>query len=264
MGRIFVQIYEIQNPAEAEAMVRLGVDRIGSVLVSKDNWKVDEIKDTIRFVRSAGAVSSLIPLFSDADSVFRVLDWYEPDVIHFCESLSDAEGISKICGSLIDLQDQVKQRFPDVLIQRSIPIGETGHGHRVPTLELARMFENVSDQFLTDTVIFNSSGDERDQPVGGFVGITGITCDWDVARKLIELSSLPVILAGGLSPDNVYEAAVQTEPYGVDSCTRTNMTDAKGNVIRFRKDMEKVRRFVEETRRAEQNLDASAQAITTT
>jgi phosphoribosylanthranilate isomerase len=257
MGRIFVQIYEIQNPAEAEAMVRLGVDRIGSVLVSKDNWKIDGVRDTVRFVRSAGAVSSLIPLFSDADSVFRVLDWYEPDVIHFCESLSDAEGISKICGDLIDLQEQVKQRFPDILIQRSIPIGETGHGHRVPTLELARMFERVSDQFLTDTVIFNKSGDERDQPVGGFVGITGITCDWDVARKLIEQSSLPVILAGGLSPDNVYAAAVQTEPYGVDSCTRTNATDEKGTVIRFKKDMEKVTRFIEETRRAEQSLIAS-------
>lgn len=251
MGRIHVQIYEIQTPYEAEKMIRLGVDRVGSVLVSKERWKDPDIREAVRCVQSAGALSSLIPLFSGEEDVARVIDWYQPDIIHFCESLSGPEGVSALCPGLLDLQRRVKERFPDVLIQRSIPIGETGHGHRVPTLELARMFEPVSDQFLTDTVIFTGKGDEAEQPVSGFVGITGITCDWDVARKLIEQSRLPVILAGGLSPDNVYEAAVKTRPYGVDSCTRTNAADEKGAVIRFRKDMDKVRRFVDEARRAE-------------
>ncbi len=254
MGRIFVQIYEIQTPSEAEAVMALGVDRIGSVLVSRDNWKIGDVRDTVRCVRANGAVSSLIPLFSDEESVVRVIDWYEPSVIHFCESLSGPEGVTDIVPGLLELQRKVRQRFPEVLIQRSIPIGETGHGQRVPTLELARLFEPVSDQFLTDTVIFNGKGDERDQPVAGFVGITGVTCDWDVARKLVEVSSLPVILAGGLSPDNVYEAAVNTRPWAVDSCTRTNAADADGRPIRFRKDLEKVRRFVHETRRAEMTI----------
>ncbi len=254
MGRIFIQIYEIQTPSEAEKMIRIGVDRVGSVLVSGDDWKNSEVRDTIRAVHSAGASSSLIPLFSDPDTVLKAIDWYQPDIIHFCEALSGFDGVSGICASLVELQKNVKARFPEVLIQRSIPIGETGHGQRVPTLELARIFEPVSDQFLTDTMIFTGKGDEKDQPVEGFVGITGITCDWGMARKLIELTRLPVILAGGLSPDNVYEASVKTRPYGVDSCTRTNALDDQGGVIRFRKDLEKVRRFVNETRRAEKKL----------
>lgn len=255
MGRIIVQIYEIQNPSEAEEMMELGVDRIGSVLVSRESWKQESVRETVRCVKKGGALSSLIPLFSDEDSVFRVIDWYQPHIIHFCEALSGADGVLPLCADLVLLQEKVKRRFPDVRVQRSIPIAEAGHGQRIPTLELARMFEPVSDQFLTDTVIFNRSGHEGDQPVSGFVGITGITCDWDIARKLIEVSSLPVILAGGLSPDNVYEAAVKTRPYGVDSCTGTNMTDEKGRPVRFKKDVRKVRRFVEETRRAEQSLN---------
>ncbi len=257
MGRIAVQIYEIQTPSEAEQMIRIGVDRVGSVLLSGNDWKNQDIRDTVRAVQSAGASSSLIPLFSDLDTVLRTIDWYRPDIIHFCEALSGPDGVSsRTCASLVELQQEVKTRFPEVLIQRSIPIGETGHGHRVPTLDLARIFEPVSDQFLTDTVIFTGRGDEKDQPVEGFVGITGITCDWIVARKLIELTRLPVILAGGLSPDNVYEAAVKTRPYGVDSCTRTNATDDKGQVVRFKKNLEKVRRFVDETRRAETRVES--------
>ena len=254
MGHIKVQIYEIQEPGEAEAMMALGVHRIGSVLVSPDNWKVPGIRDTIRCVKSFKGQSSLIPLFSETELIFKTIDWYEPDIIHFCESLSSEDGVSGICADLLRMQEQVKKRFPDIVIQRSIPIGETGKADRVPTLELARIFQSASDQFLTDTVVFSPSGGDTEQPVSGFVGITGKTCDWDMARKLVVQSSLPVILAGGLSPDNVYDAVIKTRPYGVDSCTQTNAVDGDGRAIRFCKDPEKVRRFVEETLRAERTL----------
>ena len=62
----------------------------------------------------------------------------------------------------------------------------------------------------------------NDQPVEGFVGITGKTCDWIAARRLVESSRIPVILAGGLSPENVYEGILAIRPAGVDSCTLTN------------------------------------------
>ena len=89
------------------------------------------------------------------------------------------------------------------------------------------------------------------QPVAGYVGITGDVCDWELARALVEASPLPVILAGGISPENVFEAVGRVRPAGIDSCMRTNAQDALGRPIRFRKDRERVRRLLDEVRRAE-------------
>ncbi len=60
-----------------------------------------------------------------------------------------------------------------------------------------------------------------------------------------------MILAGGLSEQNVFEAIVRLKPAGVDSCTKTNALDRKGCPVRFKKDMKKVSRFVEEVQRAD-------------
>ena len=41
---MLAQIYEIQTPEEAEKCIALGVDRIGSVLLSASEWKNPEIR----------------------------------------------------------------------------------------------------------------------------------------------------------------------------------------------------------------------------
>ena len=139
---------------------------------------------------------------------------------------------------------------------RSIPIPQPKVPNQGETLELARMFEAVSDYFLTDTLIVKSSGSIFDlQPVKGFVGITGKTCNWDMAMQLVQSSHIPVILAGGITPDNVFDGIMQVMPAGVDSCTGTNVLDSKGRSIRFKKDLEKVKHMVDEARRAEGMLD---------
>ena len=74
MKNIIVQIYEIQDPREAALLVEIGVDHIGSVIVSETEWKVPGVKNTIRQVRSAAAKSSLIPLFNSLDAVLYTLD----------------------------------------------------------------------------------------------------------------------------------------------------------------------------------------------
>ncbi|MBU1169878.1 MAG: hypothetical protein KKD44_09990 [Proteobacteria bacterium] len=252
MVQLRVQIYEIQEPEEAEALLDLGVHCIGSVLVSAEDWKIPAIRKVIDCVKRRSGQSSLIPLFSEQDQIFRAIDWYQPDVIHLCENLTITQG--DILGDLIRLQEAVKKNYPNLKIMRSIPIGETGKANRVPTLDLARRFEPVSDLFLTDTLIVSQGGTDKEQPVHGFVGITGQTCDWGMARKLVEQSRLPVILAGGLSPGNVFEAAVTTLPAGVDSCTQTNQVDQTGKPIRFKKDLEKVKTFVKEALRAEMTM----------
>lgn len=247
MRRITVQIYEIQNSREAEAVIGLGVDRVGSVILSEEAWKVPDIREAILTSRGAGVKHSLIPLFDTQGVLFQSIDYYEPDIIHFCGCLTDDGGHMTPCEEIVELQVCVKERFPEIEIMRTIPVGTPRNAQHIPTLEIAKCFEGASDYFLMDT----SLGSE---PVDGFIGITGRTGDWTVARQLAESSSLPVILAGGLSPENVYEAVMAVRPFGVDSCTRTNAVDASAGSVRFKKDLNRVKAFVQEVRRAEKDL----------
>lgn len=259
MNSIIVQIYEVQTPAEAEILIDIGVDHIGSVVLSEAAWQDPVLKETVSVVRSSVARSSLIPLFSSQDAVFRAIDYYQPHIVHFCEDLVAFARRHGSLDLLVSLQENTKKRFPEIAIMRSIPIPVSGVGTGVPVEDTARTFGPVSDYFLTDTLLTKSKDtSEQDQPVGGFVGITGTTCDWDMALRLIASTAVPVILAGGISQDNVYDGIMRTRPAGVDSCTRTNAVDAQGHCIRFQKDIDKVRRLVSEARRAEKDLLAGA------
>ena len=255
MNKIITQIYEVQTPSDAEKLIALGVDNIGSVIVSQESWKIPLIRETIRLVDSAEACSSLIPLFGHLDEILTALDYYKPDIVHFCEAISLQKNGYKTCEELILLQRKVKERFTEIKIMRSIPIFQPGITEDSDSIELAKLFEPVSDYFLTDTFLVKESGPCFDrQPVKGFVGITGQICDWDVAAKLVESIHIPVVLAGGITPENVFNGIMRVLPAGVDSCTGTNAVDSKGRSIRFKKDFGKVKRFVDEVRRAERAI----------
>jgi phosphoribosylanthranilate isomerase len=254
MAGTVVQVYEIQTPDEAEAMLGLGVDHVGSVITSLDNGHNPVIRQTIATVRKMGATSSLIPLLTDPIAVFDILDYYQPHIVHFCDRLDGNDGSIE---AALALQTAVKVRFSEIQIMRSIPIGRTAGTTREAVFALAARLEPLSDYFLTDTLIVDPLGAaDGDQPVKGFVGITGLTCDWGVAAQLTARSRIPVILAGGIAPENVAEAIRQVRPFGVDSCTCTNALDANGRPIRFKKDPARVKALVAETRRADnQTLD---------
>ena len=243
-----VQIYEIQTPREAEGMIEDDVDHIGSVVLSSDRWRDPTLFETIRLVQSSGKVSSLIPLFSGKDDIRRVIDYYQPDMIHFCETPALDVSPAKACQRLRANQKMVREEYPSLEIMRSVPIGRTGQAEAVPTLALADELEAFCDYFLTDTLLLPNTSGTVAQPVDGFVGITGKTCDWQMARALVRQARIPVILAGGLSPENVKAGISMVTPAGVDSCTATNRRDSEGRSIRFSKDRERVRQFVSAAR----------------
>jgi phosphoribosylanthranilate isomerase len=243
-----IQIYEIQEPSEAEIVLEAGVEHVGSVIVSPSDWKDPRLRETIGIVQSAGAVSSLIPLFSELKLICRAIDYYRPDIIHFCEMLPAKIDDWQAIDPIRALQKAVRKAYPSVKIMRSVPIGQPGAAAGIPTLALAKHFEPLSDFFLTDTLLTPPGGLANAQPVQGFVGITGKTCDWHTARELVSQSDIPVILAGGLSPENVEAGIALVKPAGVDSCTATNQVDAQGKPVRFRKDRRRVRRFVRAAR----------------
>ncbi len=248
MKNPIIQVYEIQDPREAEEMVALGVDHVGSVIISPEDWRIPAIRDVVTIVQGSGAKSSIITLFSDCDAVCRVLDYYMPDIIHFCELLVAGEEGKEAREELLRLQYEIRRRYPAISIMRSIPIPEHGSSWDFPFLDIAHEFEPLTDFFLTDTLLVTSEGASGTQPVSGFVGITGKTCDWQMAKMLVQESFLPVIIAGGLSPENVRQAVDTVRPYGVDTCTATNMRDENGKLIRFRKDIGRLKAFIREIR----------------
>jgi phosphoribosylanthranilate isomerase len=244
---MIVQIYEIQAPQEAETCIELGVDHLGSVLTSEEAWRRPTLREVFRLTEGSSTRNSLIPLFQDPVSIFKAINYYRPGYIHFCNSLTDEKGRMSDPGVFLRLQEDTRTQFPEIRIIRSIPIPQNNGPAVFPTLEIAREFEPISDIFLTDTWLGK-------EPVTGYIGITGKTVNWDMAKALVCESKIPVILAGGLSPENVYDALMEVKPAGADSCTQTNQVDGKGNPIRFKKDFQKVEQFVKEVRRAEAKL----------
>ena len=251
---MITQIYEIQNPQEAEKCIELGVDQIGSVLLSQGDWRVEILRDVTRICESADTKCSLIPLFQDTNTLYRTIDYYRPYFIHFCEGLTDGDGQKIELDRFIEFQSNLKEKFPEIGIMVSIPVPEEGSSSGFPTIAIAMALEPVSDIFLTDTWLGK-------EPVKGYIGITGTPCDWEMARELVLKSKIPVILAGGLSPENVYDAVLKVFPFGADSCTQTNLVDEAGNPIRFKKDFKKVEKFVKEVRSAEEQIEVKREEL---
>lgn len=244
--QMIVQIYEIQTPPEARIMIELGVDHVGSVLLPEDAPNNPELKNTVEVVQASGRKSSLIPLFEELDHISRAVDFYQPDILHFCQTLPPTMDDANALESVLKGQRYIKERYPQMEIMRSIPIGRKGHGDVVPSLIYADHFEPWSDWFLTDTLLSDNHQppSDREQPVEGYVGITGRPCDWQIAAALVRQSPIPVILAGGIGPDNVAQGIREVLPAGVDSCTLTNAVDKNGQAKRFQKDPEKVREMI--------------------
>lgn len=249
---MIVQIYEIQDPRQAGRCIELGVDHIGSVLLSREEWRRPGLKEVIGLSEGTEAKNSLLPLFGDMEILVRCLDYYSPHYLHLCGSLTDQQGLPVELEPIAELQHALKEKFPQVGIIRTIPVPEPGRTKGFPTLEIARALEPASDLFLVDTW--------REQaPVEGFIGITGSLADRDLARELVSRSHIPVILAGGLSPENVFEALVAVGPFGADTCTHTNEVDRDGRAVRFQKDFRRVEAFIKEVRRAEKAIREKAQ-----
>ncbi|CAG0934990.1 phosphoribosylanthranilate isomerase [Thermoflexales bacterium] len=70
----------------------------------------------------------------------------------------------------------------------------------------------------------------------GQYGGTGYTADWSIATKLAQ--QYPILLAGGLTPENVTEAIRQVKPWGVDVASGVECAPGK-------KDVAKMKLFVE-------------------
>lgn len=81
-----------------------------------------------------------------------------------------------------------------------------------------------------------------DSAVKGMYGGSGVTADWSAASELAK--HYPLLLAGGLTPENVADAVRQVKPWGVD--VASGVESAAGE-----KDAAKMSAFVKAVKRLE-------------
>ncbi len=125
---------------------------------------------------------------------------------------------------------RLKETYSRLFLIRALVIRP---GNLDELLGTAREVGPHVDAFITDTW----------DPQTGASGATGKTHDWEASRKIVESAAKPVILAGGLTPENVSRAILQVRPAGVDAHTGVEAADGT-------KDAALVRAFVREARRA--------------
>ncbi len=85
-----------------------------------------------------------------------------------------------------------------------------------------------------------------DAAVKGVYGGSGVTADWSAAANLAK--RYPLLLAGGLAPENVADAVRQVRPWGVD--VASGVESAPGE-----KDAAKMKKFVKAVREVKQTTD---------
>ena len=126
--------------------------------------------------------------------------------------------------------EDLRRRVPGLSVIKSLIVS----GDNLEELKgQCRTLEHLVDGFITDTF----------DPETGACGATGRTHDWTVSRALREVSRKPLILAGGLTPENVYDAVLRVGPFGVDA--HTGVESGEG-----RKDPSRVEAFVRTARKA--------------
>ncbi len=87
-------------------------------------------------------------------------------------------------------------------------------------------------------------------PRTGRTGATGRTHDWAISAEIARRSSLPIMLAGGLNPDNVADAIRTVRPDGVDAHTGLEDLDGTRNFDKIRRFARAARNALQEYRRA--------------
>jgi phosphoribosylanthranilate isomerase len=212
---MLVQIFEVQTPEEAAALVRLGVDHIG-VLVGDGAFPRElSVASTkaIFAVVPAGRKRVALSLSPNLEEVARVIEETRPDIVQVQAEIDNFS---------VEMTRALKTGFPAVSIMRAIPvIDET-------SIETAASYLDVADFLLLDSY----------DPGTRQFGALGRIHDWNLSRRIVDEVGIPVILAGGLGPENVAAAISAVRPAGVDSKTRTDRLDRSG------KDLAKVHAFV--------------------
>lgn len=188
-GRTRVKICGFTRSEDAIGAARMGVDAIGLVFYPPSSRNV-EIDTARKILEGLPAFVSVVALFVDenTDRIKRVLDGVKIDLLQFHGD--EPPGFCRSFG--------------------------------LPYIKAIRMKEQVDLQ-----AVQNSYSDARGLLLDAYhpdeKGGTGLSFDW---TSIPRDSRLPIILAGGLNPENVRRAITSVHPYAVD--VSSGVESAKG------------------------------------
>ena len=184
-GRTRIKMCGITRKKDAEAGVEAGVDALGFIFHEKSprNVKPDFVRQLV----------SYLPPFVDCVGVFvdKQLEEVE-ELVEYC-GLSHAQ----LHGSESPKYCERLERFaPPVRVIKAFRIGDKS---KAPDFS---PYDSVACGYLLDTY------------VKGNAGGTGETFNWQIIDQL-QLKR-PLILAGGLTPENILDAIQSVKPFAVD------------------------------------------------
>ena len=205
MPRTRIKICGITRPEDALLAAKLGADAIGLVFYKKSPRYIAP-QQTQQVLAKLPPFVSRVALFVDAPTgeIQDILTIVRPDILQF-HGTESAESC-------------LQYKLPYIKAVRMQP-GVNLH-------EIASEYESAS-ALLLDTY------------QAGVPGGTGQAFDWTLVPADLPV---PIILAGGLTPENVAQAIKETHPYAVD--VSGGVEQAKGI-----KDQVKMRQFIQEVQR---------------
>lgn len=207
-----VKICGITNKEDALKAVFLGADAIGLLIglnPKNRDFISSEAAKNIVYSLPPFCSSVFVALMNDPNEIIAITNYVNNTTVQLQSEITISE-IRKIRDAL----SKTKILKCVHVIDRS-------------SIDKAMEYEPYVDGILLD------SYNQKTNQVGG----TGLTHDWNISKEIINKCSKPVIIAGGLNPDNVEEVKLKLQPYGVD--VNSGLKDQFGN-----KDYDKMERFI--------------------
>ena len=210
-----VKICGIRNHTELAVALNAGADAVGFITdVPVDSPRKISLSDASALIQKVPVfVASVLVIMPDsAEQAVNMIQTARPTAVqvHNALSLSELKEIRKTGVKIIKTIPVSRDARPEMLIKQVSGL----HG--------------IADAVLLDTVLDGKSGG------------TGIPHNLKVSSEVVLNAGLPVILAGGLNPENVRDAARSVRPYAVDTASGVE-TDGK-------KDEKKVIAFINNAR----------------
>jgi phosphoribosylanthranilate isomerase len=198
--RIRIKICCINSLQEANSAIEFGANAIG--LVANMPSGPGPIPDKL-INQIAQSVPPLIGTFlltceTSADEIIKHHLRTNTNTIQIVDLLSTGT------------YSQIKEALPAIKIVQVIHVIDS------KSIDLAiKLSENV-DALLLDS----GNPNLKIKELGG----TGRVHNWALSRQIRDNSKCPIILAGGLKPENVKQAIEEVQPFGIDVCSgvRTN------------------------------------------
>jgi len=242
-GRVRVKICGVRREEDALLAASAGADAVGVI----------QVEGTKRFVslEQAKRIFDALPPFVTKVAVVAFDALSEAEML---ERVRAFERIGADCLQLhgnesIETVERLKAETSLKIIKKvgvpALPQSsreEEKHMRELTReiLRAARAYERVADAILLDSVphkeIRKAKGEEGESQES-VQGGTGVKHDWSISKSVVAALRKPVILAGGLNPENVSEAVREVRPFAVD--VSSSVENASGW-----KDEAKVRKFV--------------------